>query len=177
MADPPTRLTRQSRDLRPSRASVGSWDPKRVFVRDFIEIGQPFEAVAPRLVRDAAWLDPIARDAVEETVATMGAIRPDHPVHRGLSPLTVRCTRGPVRIRGGALVMPLSWETNLPTAVLPCLDGDLEVVPLGAGRSQIALSATNGASSGHRDDGTRRAVESGLRVFLRQLAAQLEVVL
>jgi hypothetical protein len=156
---------------------MGSWDPERVFVRDFIEIRQPFEAVAPRLVRNAAWLDPIARGAVEDAVATMRAIRPDEPAHRGLSPLTVRCTRGPVRIRGGALVMPLSWETNLPTSVLPNLDGDLEVVPLGAGRSQIALSANDGASSGHRDDGTRRAVESGLRAFLRQLAAQLEVVL
>jgi hypothetical protein len=176
MADPPIRLTCQSWDLRPSPASVGSWDAERVFVRDFIEIRQPFEAVAPRLVRDAAWLDSIARDAIETAVATMGAIRPDYPVHRGLSPLTVRCTRGPVRLRSDALVMPLSWETNLPTAVLPSLDGDLEVVPLGAGRSQMALSANKGASFGPGDAVTRRAVESGLRAFLRQLAEQLEVV-
>jgi hypothetical protein len=145
-----------------------------VFARDFIEIPQPFEAVAPRLVRDATWFEPIARDALEEVVATMGELYPDQSVHGGLAPLTVRCTRGPIRLRGGALVVPLSWETSPPTALVPSMDCDLEVVPLGAARSQIALNANNGAP-GHRDVATRRAMESGLRAFLRQLAAQLEV--
>ena len=145
-------------------------------MRDFIEIPQPFEAVAPRLVRNAAWLDPMARGAVEEAVATLGALRPEEPFQFDLSPLTVRCTRGPVRLRRDTLVIPLSWETNLATVVLPKLDGDLEVVPLGAGRSQITLSANNGAFDGRRDADTRHAVESGLRAVLRQLAARLETV-
>ncbi len=60
--------------------------------------------------------------------------------------------------------------------MLHSLDGDLEVVPLGAGRSQIAINVNNGASSSDRDAITSRALESGLRAFLRQLAAQLELV-
>ena len=36
-----------------------------MFVRDFVEVFQPFEAVAPCLVRDASWLDPIAHDALD----------------------------------------------------------------------------------------------------------------
>ena len=30
-----------------------------MFVRDFIAIDQPFESVAPQLLQDAAWLEPI----------------------------------------------------------------------------------------------------------------------
>src|SRR5450631_2800447 len=130
MAGPPCRLTPRSRDLRLSLGSVRAWNPEMVFARDFIEIPQPFEAVAPRLVRDATWFEPIARDAVEEVVATMGELYSDQSVHGGLAPLTVRCTRGPIRLRGGALVVPLSWETSPPTALVPSMDCDLEVVPL-----------------------------------------------
>ncbi len=147
-----------------------------MFVRDFIEILRPFEAVAPRLVRDAAWLDPIAHEALEEAVATLSALHPDQPVDRRLALLNVRCVRGPVRLRSGALVMPLRWETNLSALLLPSWDGDLEVVPLGADRSQIALNANTGAASRDRDAITRRVVETSLRVFLRQLATQLELV-
>jgi hypothetical protein len=145
-----------------------------MFVRDFIEIGQPFEAVAPRLVRDAAWLEPIAHDALAEAVTTFGALRPDQPVHQVLSRLSVRCERGPVRFRSDALVMPLRWETNLPAFMLPSLDGDLEVVPLGADRSQLALNATMDAFSSDRDAIALRVVETSLRSFLRQLAASLD---
>jgi hypothetical protein len=145
-----------------------------MFVRDFIEIGQPFEAVAPRLVRDAAWLEPIAHDALAEAVMTFAALRPDQPVHQVLSRLSVRCERGPVRFRSDALVMPLRWETNLPAFMLPSLDGDLEVVPLGADRSQLALNATMDAFSSDRDAIALRVVETSLRSFLRQLAASLD---
>jgi hypothetical protein len=145
-----------------------------VFVRDFIEISRPFEAVAPRLVRDAAWLDPIAHDAVREAVATLAALRPDQPAQAALPPVSVRCTRGPVRLRADALVMPMRWETNLPSTVVPGVDGDLEVVPLGRERSQIALNANAAASSIDGEGIICRVVETGLRVFLRQLAASLE---
>jgi hypothetical protein len=145
-----------------------------MFVRDFIEIGQPFEAVAPRLVRNAAWLEPIAYDALEEAVATFGALRPDQPVHLVPSRLEVRCERGPVRLRSDALVMPLRWETNLPAFMLPSLDGDLEVVPLGADRSQLVLNANMGPLFGDGDAIVRRVVETSLRSFLRQLGANLD---
>ena len=143
-----------------------------MFVRDFIEILQPFEAVAPRLVRNAAWLDPIACDALEEAVATLGALYPDQAVQLGI-PLSVRCERGPVRLRADTLVMPLRWETNLPAFLHPSVDSDLEVLPLGAARSQIALNANTCTNPGDDDAVTRRVAETGVRAFLRQLAANL----
>ena len=144
-----------------------------MFVRDFIEIDRPFEAVAPRLVRDAGWLDPIALAALEEAVATMRVLHPYQPIQLDVPPMTVRCTRGPVRLRADTLVMPLRWDTNLPASLLPDVDGDLEVVPLGADRSQLTLNANTFASSRDRD-ATRRVVETGLRSFLRGLAASLD---
>ncbi len=144
-----------------------------MFVRDFIELPLPFEAVAPRLVRNAVWLDPIAQHAVEEVVATLAALHADQPVP-SRRPLQVRCVRGPVRIRADAMVMPLRWETNLPVSLLPALDGDLEVVPLGADRSQIALNANTTARTDNGGGATRRAVETGLRTFLSQLAADFD---
>jgi hypothetical protein len=144
-----------------------------MFVRDFIEIHQPFEAIAPRLVRDAAWLDPIAHDALEEAIAVIGALHPDEAVRLGVPPLTVQCVRGAVRLRADALVMPLRWDTNLPAFWPPSLDGDLEVVPLGETRTQVALNANTCPSPRDRDAITRRVVETSLRSFLRQLAANL----
>jgi hypothetical protein len=147
-----------------------------MFVRDFIEVHQPFEAVAPRLVRDAVWLEPIAHDALEEAIATLGALGPHRSVDLGLPPVTVRCARGPVRLRSDVLVMALRWETNLPAWMPFSLDGDLEVVPLGVERSHLALNANTLASPPVNDAVTRRVAETGVRAFLRQLASSLEPV-
>jgi hypothetical protein len=145
-----------------------------MFVRDFIEIPLPFEAVAPLLVRNAAWLEPIAQHAVEEAIATRRALHPDQAVPAGV-PLEVRCARGPVRIRADALVMALRWEINPPVVLLSTVDGDLEVVPLGADRSQIGLDANTSARPSDGDVLTRRVIETSLRVFLSRLAASLRV--
>jgi hypothetical protein len=144
-----------------------------MFVRDFIEVSQPFEAIAPRLVRNANWLDPIAHHAVEQTMATLFAQHPDRPDPLAV-PLQVRCVRGTVRLRADALVMPLRWESNVPSSVLPNLDGDLEIVPLGSARSQIGINARGSTVQSDSDEATRRAVEIGLRAFLRELADILD---
>jgi hypothetical protein len=151
--------------------------PSRVmFVRDFIDIPQPFEAVAPRLVRDAAWLNPIARDALQEVVTALGALRSEQAVDVRLSQLDVRCTRGAVRIRVDTLVMPMRWDTNLPESVLPSLEGELEVLPVSADRSQLAVNATTPGAASQHDAITRRVIETGLRAFLRRLAGSFELV-
>jgi hypothetical protein len=145
-----------------------------MFVRDFIEIPQPFEAVAPRLVCNAAWLNPFLHAALEEAVSTLGALSTDEPLTLRLAPLTVRCGRGPVRLRADTLVMPLRWETNLPAFLVPDVDGELEVAPLGVVRSQLALNANAGPSSPGQDDIARRVMETELRAFLRHLAAEFQ---
>lgn len=143
-----------------------------MFARDFLSVAQPFEAVAPRLVRDAAWMDPIAYDAVVGAVRTLGALHPGEPLTLDLPPIAVHCTRGLVRIRDDALVMPLRWNTNLPLDVLPRVTSDLEVAPLGRDCSHVVMSATYDRVA-MPDHSMRRAIETALRVFLQGLAARL----
>jgi len=143
-----------------------------MFVRDFIAIDEPFESVAPQLLQDAAWLEPIAYDAVVEAIRTLRALNPGQPLTLDLAPVTVHCARGPVRIRDDTLVMPLRWDTNVPAEVLPALTSDLEVVPLGRERSQVVMNATYRRADAP-DHTTRRAVDTGVRAFLQGLASKL----
>ena len=142
-----------------------------MFVRDFLAVEQPFEMVAPQLLQDAAWLDPIAHDAVAEAIDALVALHPGTPLALGVPPVTVRCARGPVRIRDDALVMPLRWDTTAPRDVLPTLISDLEVLPLGRARSHLVMSATCHPDAA--DPTTGRVVDTSVRAFLRGLAARL----
>ena len=143
-----------------------------MFARDFVTVVQPFEVVAPRLLQDAAWMDPIAYDAIVDAVGTLRALHPSQSLTLDVPAIAVHCTRGLVRLRDDALVMPLQWNTNLPPAVLPGLTSDLEVAPLGRDRSHVAMNATyrRGATA---ESSVRRAVETALRAFLHGLASRL----
>ena len=143
-----------------------------MFARDFVTVTQPFEAVAPRLVQDAAWMDPMAYEAIVDAVGTLRALHPSQTLTLDLPSIAVHCTRGLVRLRDDALVMPLRWNTNIPPAVLPRLTSDLEVAPLGRNRSQVAINTTY-RGVGTADPSVRRAVETALRAFLHGLASRL----
>ena len=61
-----------------------------MFVRDFLAVEQPFELVAPRLLQDAAWLDPIAHDAVAEAIdALVMPLRWDTKAPRDVLPTLI----------------------------------------------------------------------------------------
>jgi hypothetical protein len=42
---------------------------------------------------------------------------------------------------GSKVVFPLRWAASGPAGLFPSLDADLEVAPLGDGRTQLAMSA------------------------------------
>lgn len=141
-----------------------------MFVRDFIEVPRPFEEVAPWLVRDASWLDPIVHDALKRANAPDQGVASDGSATRDGPPTAVHCVRGPVHVRTDSLVVSVRWDTNPPGGVLPVLDGDLEVAPLGQSRSQVSLSAQC-QPSGRTDPALQRVAEIAVRTFLEQLAA------
>lgn len=142
-----------------------------MFVRDFIHVSQPFEQVAPRFVRDTAWLAPLAEDAAE--VARELAVS---LLGRGQSgparPVAVRCEIGPVRARATSLLVPLWLLTEGQDNALPDLTGDLEVAPVGTGRSLLAFGATyrRPASESRELHRVERATEAGVRTFLSGIA-------
>lgn len=125
----------------------------RMFVRDFVYIRRPFETVAPRFVRDPAWLDPLVAAAVGVT--------------------TGRCERGTARHHADTLVVPVRWVLD-EAAPNAWLDGDLLIAPVGHDECQIALTAQSAADENSE---TRvrdvRAKEAAMRAFLNGLAAAL----
>lgn len=150
-----------------------------MFVRDFIHVDQPFEVVAPCFVTDTSWLAPIAEDAalVAREVALAITDGPGPADGHGASPRigAVRCEVGPVRARSRSILVPM-WLINVEgAALLPDLSGDLEVAPVGADRSVIALGATYRRTSPEREESLRveRATEAGVRTFLNGIAGYL----
>lgn len=147
-----------------------------MFVRDFIHVAQPFEAVAPRFVSDTSWLAPIAEEAagVARDVATRlldGRARAAEARPAG----PVRCEVGPVRARAESILVPMWLVDESRVPALPDLAGDLEVAPVGTERSLIALGATYRRSTGEREELRRleRATEAAVRSFLHGIASFL----
>lgn len=87
----------------------------------------------------------------------------------------VRCQVGPVRARSRSILVPMWLIMVEGAALLPDLSGDLEVAPVGADRSVIALGATYRRTSPEREESLRveRATEAGVRTFLNGIAGYL----
>jgi hypothetical protein len=147
-----------------------------MFVRDFIHVDQPFQTVAPRFVSDTSWLAPIAEEAaaIAHDVAAQLAPR-THGRDRAVGRDSVRCELGPVRARADGILVPLWLIADRSEAGLPDLTGDLEVAPVGAARSLIALGATYPRPAPEPEALRRveRAAEAGVRSFLNGIAAAL----
>jgi hypothetical protein len=83
----------------------------------------------------------------------------------------------PVR-SGSKTVFPLRWAASGPGGLFPSLDADLEVAPLGPGRTQVAMSARYVPPLGPVGRAVDRAVlsrvaEATLKDFLDRVAAAI----
>jgi hypothetical protein len=147
-----------------------------MFVRDFIHVAQPFELVAPRFVSDTEWLAPIAEEAADVArdiaVSLLGSgpspMRPAEPVR-------VHCEIGPLRARRTSILIPMWLLNERGDTALPDLAGDLEVAPVGTGRSLVAFGATYQRPTHDPEMLSRveRATEAGVRTFLSGIATAL----
>jgi hypothetical protein len=126
-----------------------------MFVKDFVHVDRPFEALAPRFV-DAAWLEPL--------------------VARAIGDGDLRCERGVVRRRLDALVVPMRW-TMAHVALPSRLDGDLSIGPDGPTESWVTLEATYPIERSHREHRhvVEAAVQAAVHAFLVGLAAALQL--
>lgn len=147
-----------------------------MFVRDFIYVAQPFEVAAPRFVSDTSWLAPLAEEAAASARAMAAQLRAatdDTPAP--VPPGRIRCEVGPLRARVGSLLVPLRLFGEHGADGFPRLAGDLEVAPVSAERSLVALGATYPRPT-HRGEALQRierATEAGVRVFLDGIATVL----
>ena len=79
------------------------------------------------------------------------------------------------RQRGDALVVSLAWEPTTHSRLLPVLEGDLELAPIGEGLCRMTFSATYVPPFGEVGHALDRALlhhvgQSTLRSFLQRLA-------
>ena len=149
-----------------------------MFVRDFIHVTQPFELVGPRFVSDTTWLAPIAEQAADVArdvaMSLLGSGSP--AAARPRQPDRARGEIGPLRARSTSILIPMWLLNERGDPALPDLAGDLEVAPVGTGRSLIAFDATYQRPTHDPEVLSRveRATEAGVRTFLGGIAAALD---
>jgi hypothetical protein len=111
-----------------------------MFIRYYLELPLPAERVEAALTCPAAsWLEVLAGDAGRRGQGLLAEV--------GVGPLGPRLAR-PVRVRleqpvrlASTTSLPMTWEPAGGEGLLPKLEADLEVGPLGPARTQLAVSA------------------------------------
>lgn len=112
-----------------------------MFVSDFVYVDRPF----PDVVRDldhglSELLQPLVKGACLDGAALRARIGPRSP--GGLLDKEIRLeigepvTRGD---RGELLLVPIAWTATTTPGLFPRMDADLEVVPIGADRTQVSF--------------------------------------
>jgi GAF domain-containing protein len=139
-----------------------------MFARDFVHVHQPFEHVAPRFAGEATWLEPIVTDALGHAVALHGG--PELRSRGSLAKQRARCTRGSLRVRDGALVVPLTWTFDLDPLALSPVESDLTVAPIDQAQCMLTVEARLRSSVHTQPVRMQHLVEAVLRGFLLGLA-------
>lgn len=110
-----------------------------MLIRYFIELSVPEGPLAEALAGSPeAWIPGLVREASdreERLLAEVGfgdRLRVSKQVEISMGE--------PTRL-GAALYVPISWHATGPSGLFPVLEGDLELAPLGEGRTQLAISA------------------------------------
>ena len=108
-----------------------------MLVRYFVELMVPHEAVEGVLLNaEHEWLDGMLTEAGDNGERLMvevgfgGAPRLDRPV-------LVRVGE-PQRVES-KMLLPISWQPPSGHGLLPAMEGDIEVAPIGGSRTQLAM--------------------------------------
>jgi hypothetical protein len=110
-----------------------------MFVRYFIEL--PFEREEVERVvtaQPATWLPLLAGKANRRGERLLAEVGVGDDVRVGR---TVEITIGPPVTLATKVWIPMAWQPTGVKALLPALEADLEIAPLGEGATQLAMSA------------------------------------
>jgi len=147
-----------------------------MFARYFIELPVPAERVEERLLHDPeSWLPGLAREANRRGDALLAEVGFGR-THRVARTVEIRCGT-PIRA-GSKFAMPLRWSASGMTGLFPELEADLEVAPLGEGRTQLAMNARYAPPLGPVGTAIDRAVlfrvaEATIKDFLDRVGEAL----
>ena len=149
-----------------------------MLIQDFVQIRCPFAQVRDDLLRDPhEILDEHISAGYHDGEALLVTLGPSlkHP-RLGKK---VWVDFGKPYSRGDGLVLPVAWWARGPSYLFPCLDGDLEVTPLGDFTTQITLMGRYEPPLGAPGTGLdrvllHRVAEASVRSFLSRLSDRLQ---
>ena len=152
-----------------------------VLIRYYLEVSHPASAIEAVLSRDPqSWLPEIVRASNRrgmQIISRVGLNFGHRRIDRAVS-LTVSRSHQV----GDTCVIPFAWTPTAENSMLPALDGDLEISPLGGDTSQLAISASYrpplgwlGALSDRAL--MRRVAEATIKDFLDHVALGVEASL
>ena len=148
-----------------------------MLIRYFIELPVPYNELANALVGSPeAWIPGLvgeASDRGERLLIEVGFGERLRVSKR------VEVSIGDPRLLGAALYLPVSWQATGPSGLFPVLEGDLELAPLGEGRTQLAISARytpplDGFGALADRALLHRVAESTVKGFLDQVGQRLQ---
>jgi hypothetical protein len=153
---------------------------REVFVQDFIMIQRPCSELVAELEAGAGTL---FRQALGEAETDLDELRVKVGPESwpALLAKTVEVHLGPVRSHGDVTVLAFSWQAAGTGSLFPALDADLELSPLGEGRSQLTLRGRyeppGGILGRHIDQFLLyRLADATVRAFLSRLAKRLAIL-
>jgi hypothetical protein len=111
-----------------------------MFIRYYLDLAVPFEAVEAMLLdHPASWVPGLARDADEGGQRLLADVGFEVEARRLDKEVEIRIGepyRGPTKT-----VLPFTWRAVPGGRLFPELEADIEVAALGAGRTQLSISA------------------------------------
>lgn len=111
-----------------------------MFLRYFVTVDVPPEQVADLISREAsAWLPAIATQVTGEGTRLLSDLGFD--VGPARVERKIEITLGDPRHTVGATLLPISWRAAAAPGLFPVLDGQFEIAGLGAGKTQLGISA------------------------------------
>jgi hypothetical protein len=111
-----------------------------MFIRYFLDLGDPYDRVEEALLSDPwKWIPGEARaadNAGEQLLSDVGfAVTNGHRVDK-----RVEISFGQPVCAFGQARLPLSWSATGPARLFPSFEADLEIAALGPARTQISIS-------------------------------------
>jgi hypothetical protein len=150
-----------------------------LFVQDFMIVERPCRELVDELLHDTSRQLGAALGEAESSVEGLrGKVGPG--ARASLLSKTVEIRVGRVRRHSDVTVLSFGWRATGAGCLFPRLDGDFEMSPLGADKSQLALRGSYeppGGPLGRSVDRflLHRLAEATVRAFLSSLADRMSV--
>jgi hypothetical protein len=147
-----------------------------MFLRCFVELDAPYGEVDAALTSDGKeWLPALASSAEEDGERRMAQVGFGKAVRVGRS--VVVTVGEPARMQFKTL-LPVSWRPAHAEALLPAMDAEIEVAPMGRMQTQLAMTASYTPPFGLVGRVADRALlhrvaEATVKDFLDRVAARL----